>query len=148
MLGSPRDSPFFYLSSGDGENYNGYYDVREKAFEENYENTLDALMDFMKSLPQPTLKVLNTERYALMLKTAADLKELLCQTAESGCIDIDLVQEFNLGSISFEAPDLVVYDSEAFAKIISVCDNIEIYPLTNGNLRLNLTFQSVLKPIA
>ncbi len=122
--------------------------MNKNYFEENYENTLDALLDFMKSLPQPTLKVLNTERYALMLKTATDLKELLCQTAESGCIDIDLVQEFNLGSISFEAPDLVVYDSETFAKIISVCDNVEIYPLTNGNLRLNLTFQSVLKPIA
>ena len=122
--------------------------MNKNYFEEDYENTLDALLDFMKSLPQPTLKVLNTERYALMLKTATDLKELLCQTAESGCIDIDLVQEFNLGSISFEAPDLVVYDSETFAKIISVCDNVEIYPLTNGNLRLNLTFQSVLKPIA
>ena len=122
--------------------------MNKNYFEENYENTLDALLDFMKSLPQPTLKVLNTERYALMLKTAADLKELLCQTAESGCIDIDLVQEFNLGSISFEAPDLVVYDSETFAKIISVCDNVEIYPLTNGNLRLNLTFQSVLKSVS
>ena len=122
--------------------------MNKNYFEENYENTLDALLDFMKSLPQPTLKVLNTERYALILKTAADLKELLCQTAESGCIDIDLVQEFNLGSISFEAPDLVVYDSETFAKIISVCDNVEIYPLTNGNLRLNLTFQSVLKSVS
>ena len=122
--------------------------MNKNYFEENYENTLDALLDFMKSLPQPTLKILNTERYALMLKTAADLKELLCQTAESGCIDIDLVQEFNLGSISFEAPDLVVYDSETFAKIISVCDNVEIYPLTNGNLRLNLTFQSVLKSVS
>jgi len=122
--------------------------MNKNYFEENYENTLDALLDFMKSLPQPTLKVLNTERYALMLKTAADLKELLCQTAGSGCIDIDLVQEFNLGSISFEAPDLVVCDSGTFAEIISVCDNVEIYPLTNGNLRLNLTFQSVLKSVS
>lgn len=115
--------------------------------ENNFETVLEGLMGFMKSMPKSQVKMLNPSRYKLMLRTAAQLTDLLRKTVSDGELEIDVDPTFNLGSITVELDSLSVDEPLAFADVIYKADNFEIYPLTNGKIRLDVTFQSVLKTI-
>ena len=115
--------------------------------ERNYDTVLEGLLDFMRNIPQPQLKMINLPRYKLMLKTAAQLTEMLKKATPNGTIDVDVDPVFNLGSVTVELDDLSVTNPLAFANIICKADNFEIYPLTNGKIRFDITFHSVLKTI-
>lgn len=115
--------------------------------ENNFETVLEGLMGFMKSLPKSQVKMLNPSRYKLMLRTAAQLTDLLRKTVSEGELEIDVDPTFNLGSITVELDSLSVDEPLAFADVIYKADNFEIYPLTNGKIRLDVTFQSVLRTI-
>ena len=113
----------------------------------NYDGTLEALMGFLNTLPNSTIKALHVPRYKLMLQSASQLTALLKETISQGEITIDVDQTFNLGSISVELDTLTIYEPKVLADIICKADNFEIYPLTDGRIRLDLTFQSILKSI-
>lgn len=122
--------------------------MRRQNYEENHFDTvLEGLMGFMKSLPKSQVKMLNPSRYKLMLRAAAQLTDLLRKTVSDGELEIDVDPTFNLGSITVELDSLSVDEPLAFADVIYKADNFEIYPLTNGKIRLDVTFQSVLKTI-
>lgn len=53
----------------------------------------------------------------------------------------------SMGSISVEGKCLAFTNSEWFARAAEFASNTEIYPLTNGNVRLTLTFHGLVKPI-
>ena len=120
---------------------------RQNYEENNFDTVLEGLMGFMKSLPKSQVKMLNPSRYKLMLRTAAQLTDLLRKTVSEGELEIDVDPTFNLGSITVELDSLSVDEPLAFADVIYKADNFEIYPLTNGKIRLDVTFQSVLKTI-
>ena len=115
--------------------------------ENNFETVLEGLMGFMKSMPKTQVKMLNPSKYKLMLRTAAQLTGLLRKTVSDGELAIDVDPTFNLGSITVDLDSLSVDDPLAFADLIHWADNFEIYPLTNGKIRLDITFQAVLKTI-
>lgn len=115
--------------------------------ENNFETVLEGLMGFMKSMPKSQVKMLNPSRYKLMLRTAAQLTDLLRKTVSDGELEIDVDTTFNQGSITVELDSLSIDEPLAFADVIYKADNFEIYPLTNGKIRLDVTFQSVLKTI-
>ena len=117
---------------------------------ENYnefERTLDGLMNFIEELPQAKVKVLNLERYKTMMAVAAVLTAVLQENNPEGELTIDVNEKFNLGSISVELDSLTITSPTLFAELISKSDNFEIYPLTNGNIRLDITFQRILKSV-
>lgn len=115
--------------------------------ENNFETVLEGLIGFMKSMPRSQVKMLNPSRYKLMLRTAAQLTDLLRKTVSDGELEIDVDTTFNQGSITVELDLLSIDEPLAFADVIYKADNFEIYPLTNGKIRLDVTFQSVLKTI-
>lgn len=122
----------------------------EKMRNENYnefESTLDGLMNFIEELPQAKLKVLNLERYKTMMEVVAKLTAILRENNPEGEITIDVNEKFNLGSISVELDSLAVTSPVIFAELICKSDNFEVYPLTNGNIRLDITFQRILKTV-
>ena len=122
--------------------------MRRQNYEENnFETVLEGLMGFMRSMPKSQVKMLNPSRYKLMLRTSAQLTDLLRKTVSDGELEINVDTTFNLGSITVELDSLSVDEPLAFADIIYKADNFEIYPLTNGKIRLDVTFQSVLKTI-
>ena len=117
---------------------------------ENYnefESTLEGLMNFIEELPQATLKVLNLERYRMMMETAAKLTAVLQENNPEGELTIDVNEKFNLGYISAEIDCLTITSPVLFAELISKSDNFEVYPLTNGKVRLDITFQRILKSV-
>lgn len=117
-------------------------------FEENeYDTAMDALMAFLELLPKDTVKMIDLDRYKIMMQTAAELKEILSENNEEGQLDIDVCDTFNIGSITARLSDLTVCNIPQFVRMISKADNFEIYPRTDGTIQLNVTFQSVLKTI-
>ena len=117
-----------------------------KEYEEDEEDeetfaVIDALIELIKKQPVPPLKYPNIIKYRAMMRSAEKLQALL---KDEG-VDVKIIPEFNIGSISVELSDLSVDLTHEFADIIAGADKFEIYPLLNGNIRLDITFQSVLK---
>lgn len=121
----------------------------EQNFKENeFETTLDALMAYLNYLPKETIKMINLSRYRLLMQTAAQLTDVLRKSTSEGELNIELDDVFNLGSISVELDLLTIEEPLVFANMIYKADNFEVYPLTNGKIRLDITFQGVLKSLA
>lgn len=121
----------------------------EKNFKENeFETTMDALMAYLKCLPKATVKMINPARYRLLMRTASQLTDILRKTEPEGELNIEIDDVLNLGSISVELDSLTVEEPLAFADMIYKADNFEVYPLTNGKIRLDITFHGVLKNLA
>lgn len=118
---------------------------QQKNDNHDYETALDALLDYFNLLPKATVKLLNLSRYQLLMETAAALQKVLAESLPEGSLMIHIDVDFNLGSISGELPELSVMNPKALSDILQHADNYEIYPLTNGNLRLDVVFQNILK---
>ena len=115
--------------------------------QENFdgETALDMLLNYMRLLPKPTIKRLNFKRYQEMMQSAYSLQQLIAGATSSKGVTVEIHQDFNLGAISIELPDLCVMHPQKFSRIVNTADNFEIYPLTNGNLRIDVTFQNIIK---
>ena len=111
------------------------------------ENDFDFINAIAEALPTEAIKIIDSKRYETMLLAAMELETLLAETQKSGEIQVDVDDMFNLGYISTIIPDLHVLDIQRFISVISKADNFEIYPLTNGKIRLDITFQAMLKTI-
>lgn len=53
----------------------------------------------------------------------------------------------SMGSISVEGKNLSFTNSEWFARACEFASNTEVYPLTNGKVRLTLTFHGLVRPV-
>lgn len=51
----------------------------------------------------------------------------------------------SMGYITLEADDLIFTEMKELAEVISRCDNLEIYPLTNGKIRMTLGYHGLVK---
>lgn len=111
------------------------------------EAVLNELLDYIGPFPKPAAKLLDIDRYRQLMAAAANLQKMLSGAVPDGCLTTDIDRNFNLGSISVELPELFAPDPQTFSDILKDADNFEIYPLANGNLRLDITFQRMLKSI-
>ena len=108
---------------------------------------LEGIMKLLKQLPQSPVKIFDFVRYTAMLQTAAELRQILAEHDATGQADIEICNQFNLGSVTARLTDLTVDNIPQFVRMVSKADNFEIYPRTDGTIQLDLTFQSVLKSI-
>ena len=53
----------------------------------------------------------------------------------------------SMGSISVEGKNIAFTNSEWFARACEFASNTEVYPLTNGKVRLTLTFHGLVRPV-
>lgn len=53
----------------------------------------------------------------------------------------------SMGVISVEAEDLTFEKLRLVQQVLNDASNVEIYPLVNGNLRMNITFHGVTKKL-
>ena len=123
------------------------YSDYEEQYEEPYDEFFSALLSFFDYYSEGTVKMIDFDRYAVLMKTAAELKQILSETDEQGELEIELDERFDMGTISTRLNDLTVMDPSRFAAMIAAADSFEIYPRTDGTLQLNIAFRSVLKTI-
>ena len=115
---------------------------RSENFNSNWDS--DALPDLFESLSQPKVKLLNLKRYKEMAQSFRNLLELLYDDVAEKDIELNIEQDFNMGYISVRLSELSILCPQRFSDIISDAGNFEIYPLADGNIRLDITFQNVL----
>lgn len=61
-------------------------------------------------------------------------------------VAIELNQPYvSMGNISITGRDVVIYDSEDFLRAVKLASNLDIYPKTNGTVRVTLTFHGLTK---
>ena len=53
----------------------------------------------------------------------------------------------SMGSISVEGKNLTFTNAEWFARAAEFASTTEVYPLTNGNVKMTLTFHGLVRPI-
>lgn len=53
----------------------------------------------------------------------------------------------SMGSISVEGKNLTFTNAEWFARAAEFASNTEVYPLTNGSVKMTLTFHGLVRPI-
>lgn len=113
----------------------------------SYENSMDELMALVERLQKSTLKIVDINNYSKLIKAVNSIKSLLHQTVNEAVITAQIDTTFNLGTISVEASELIIQNASAFYDAVSECDNFDIYALINGNIRIDITFQRVLRSI-
>jgi len=53
----------------------------------------------------------------------------------------------SMGSVSVEGKDVVIEDSVKFASMIAMATNFEVYPKTDGTVKMTLTFHGLTKKL-
>lgn len=53
----------------------------------------------------------------------------------------------SMGSISVEGKNLAFTNAEWFSRAAEFTSNTEVYPLTNGKVRMTLTFHGLVRPV-
>ena len=122
-------------------------DECRKEFEEEPNDCLEGLLAFFAAIPKETTKLLNVPKYREMLDAASHLKDLLSQFGESGMIEINVHPEFNLGAVTAEVTSLTVENPDLLIEVLKSADNFEVYPLVNGNIKIEIAFQSVMNTL-
>ena len=119
----------------------------KEMYSPEFDETLEALFCFIDSIPESRLKMVNIIQYKKMMQTAALLKNVLAETEESFEINCEVIEKFNIGSVSVELDSLSINNPSKFAAVINSADCFEIYPLSNEKIRIELSFQAILKSL-
>lgn len=87
-------------------------------------------------------------RLEIMRFSCAAIKKVL---REAGCAaNVECGQSElspGMGHVTVESKDIDITNMEWFARAAEFADNTEVYPLTNGRVRLTFTFNRLLKKI-
>ena len=51
------------------------------------------------------------------------------------------------GAVTAEVTSLTVENPELLLKVLKSADNFEVYPLVNGNIKIEIAFQSVMNTL-
>ena len=113
---------------------------------ERQDQVLDAVSALLLAVErQPA--VLNFARYRQMAFAHAILQKL-ARDAGDMTLTYKLHQPFKfMGSVSLEGESLEFCNSPLFSRAAGLADNIEIYPLVNGRVRMTFTFHGLTTPI-
>lgn len=120
-------------------------DFYEKS--EDGEEELEWLLAALDCLPKERVKVINADRYRLMLDFASELKQLLSHTSENVRLYVDVCEEFSMGSVCADLDCLEIMKTKDFAKIINRADDFAVFARKDGRLHFEATFYSVLESV-
>lgn len=108
----------------------------------------DALVEYFKTFPRHETFVLNPSRmldirtsYALMTNA---IREADCD-AKITCGHGELGATY--GYVEIEGKYIEIANMGCFLQVTNLATNAEVYPLTNGKVRMTFTFYDLLRPI-
>ena len=109
---------------------------------------VDALIEYLQSLPRPEVSILNPLRVQQLRFSGAMIKRVL---RRSGCKAkiVCKQHEFepSVGVVRVEGVPLEITDMDGFAKAAYFANNTEILPLENGKVKMSFTFHGLLTPM-
>lgn len=111
------------------------------------DRTFNAFLEFFrKNMERTHVYVLNVRRYKEFQECYQNLTEMVLSKNPGSRITYEL-NDINdgSGSISVETDELVFFNIPKFYSAIKNANNLDISPLTTGNIRMTLGFYGVLK---
>lgn len=102
---------------------------------------LAMMIEAQESEPQ----VLNLPRMLQMVQAYKQLQSIACEDWKITTVVHKPVT--SMGVICIEAEDLIFDRMTEINKVLISADNVEIYPLTNGNIRMTIAFHGITKPV-
>lgn len=102
---------------------------------------LAMMIEAQESEPQ----VLNLPRMLQMVQAYKQLQIIACDDWKITTVVHKPVT--SMGVICIEAEDLIFDRMTEINKVLASADNMEIYPLTNGNIRMTIAFHGITKPV-
>jgi len=107
---------------------------------------------FMKQLKdwqeKPHMFIVDSKRMKQVENAHNILESIICKYSPDAKFEVEM-NTLNTGSaaLTVETDDVVVNNVQDFIAAIEHADNFEIYPLTDGNIRISVTFNGVMKVI-
>jgi len=116
-------------------------------FDEDFAE-IDALIEQLETLQRPEASILNMQRVQQMRFSCAAIKRALRETNSDASIDCRQHEfESSLGVVDIESVDIMIRDTEWFARAAEFANNTEIYPLKENKVRLTFGFHGLTMPI-
>ena len=126
----------------------GLAEFEEEFCEEDFAE-VDALIEYLQSLPRSEVLILNPKRVQEMKLCCGAIAKMFrnagCRAAVE-CKQHEL--EPGVGVIWIEGKEIVSQDTDLFTMAAGYADNTEVYSLENGKVRMTFTFYHFLVPIA
>lgn len=120
----------------------------EEQFEDEDFAEVDALIEYLQSLPRHEVSILNPDRVQQLRFSGAMMKKILRQTGSKAKIECRQHEfEPNVGVVRIEGVALDIADMDGFNKAAQFADNTEIYPLRENKVRMTFTFHNLLTPL-
>ena len=114
----------------------------ERAFDE----LIDSLRDRIESDESKEM-ALNEKKVNQLLFTYATLK-YLTKDDEDVEVSYKIGEPFKItGSVSVEGTEIEFSSGKWFSRAAKFANNVEIYPLVNGKVRITFTFHSIAVPV-
>ena len=102
---------------------------------------LAMMIEEQESEPQ----VLNLPRMHQMVQAYKQLQSIACDDWKITTVVHKPVT--SMGVICIEAEDLIFDRMTEINKVLASADNMEIYPLTNGNIRMTIAFHGITQAV-
>jgi len=107
----------------------------------------DELIGFISALPRCKSRILYAIRVSQMEFSEKMLRHVLHKSCCEATVDCKQLEfEPSIGVITVEGEDIVIHDMIGYARAVEFADNLEIYALDSGKVRMTLTFHGVTKP--
>lgn len=107
---------------------------------------LDAFIEVLNSMPsKPRNNTLNLKRAKELWMAYKAITEIVLPISPDAKIEYGM-HEDGTGSavIRVEADEIIVEDIKTFISGVENASNFEIYPLTNGNIKMGILFRNVM----
>ena len=113
------------------------------------EASFDAFLEVLAyEMNQPRTLILNPKRMRELEVAYTEISKIVLSISPDAKIEC-ILGELGDGSASIgvEADELIVEDIKAFVSVSEKANNFEIYPLTNGHLRMAFMFRNVMNEL-
>ena len=101
-------------------------------------------LEELKELRHSKTAVLDTRRLDQIREDHRKLCQLVGDPAAK--VTCCLLMPFDhTSNITVEADDLILFDPKGLAEVISRSDHVEVYPLTNGKVRMVLHYENLVR---
>ncbi len=114
--------------------------------ETNESPLIEELCAFLRN-NQPQMQYLDLRRYSEMLSAKTQLESILTDEGTQTNLSIRLEPQFQYGVLTTELDEWTVSTTEEWKKAIRLTDGYEVYPLTNGRIRVAFLFRRMMKAI-
>lgn len=122
------------------------YSKTNKQGESNESPVIEELCAILRKT-QPMLQCLDLRRYSEMLAAKIQLETILAYEGTRTNLSVRLEPQFQYGVLTAELDEWTVSTTEEWKKAIRLTDGYEVYPLTNGRIRVAFLFRRMMKAI-